>query len=224
MRLSSMIIFGIGALVGSFVTYVYYEKKYENVLIARECETKEILEEETIDISENSRVENPENIVKIEEAKKAEEDRIQKAKEKNEAELRRAVEKERDEILDLYQGLLADHGYLNEYDDLIINLDRVEINPNPRPPYVIPREMLNEDEYTVIQTVYYADGVLADDNEDRIVDWKDLIGSMENLDGFDIPGNDEIYIRNERLHIDVEILRDLECYSNIRRKYTWREE
>ena len=224
MRLSSVIIFGIGALVGSFVTYVYCEKKYENVLIARECETKEILEEEAIDISENSRVENPENIVKIEEAKKAEENRIQKAKEKNEAELRRAVEKERDEILGLYQGLLADHGYLNEYDDLIINLDKVEINPNPRPPYVIPREMLNEDEYTVIQTVYYADGVLADDDEDRIVDWKDLIGSMENLDGFDIPGNDEIYIRNERLHIDVEILRDLENFSNIRRKYTWREE
>lgn len=224
MRLSSVIIFGIGALMGSFATYFYCEKKFERILEEKAASSGLAVKEEEYEEPENPQEENSENVDTPEDVLKLEEERVNRAIEKNRAEYQMAVERERDEVLDLYQDLLADHGYYNEYEDLILNIDKVEVNPNPRPPYVIPINMLDDDEYPVIQTVYYSDGVLADDNEDPIDNWQSLIGSMENLEGFDIPGNDEIYIRNERLHVDVEVLRDLEAFSNIRRKYTWREE
>ena len=83
--------------------------------------------------------------------------------------------------------------------------------------YVIaPDQVGDYDEYELVSLTYYADGVLTDsennpileeDIEDYVVpDFADHFGEYED---------DSVFVRNEVMEIEYEILRDLRNYSDI---------
>ena len=85
----------------------------------------------------------------------------------------------------------------------------------PKLPYVIaPDEFGDNDEYEQTTYTYYADGILADE-DDRIVDDVEGTVGFESLTHFGEYEDDAVHVRNERLKIDFEILLDEELYSDV---------
>lgn len=81
--------------------------------------------------------------------------------------------------------------------------------------YVIPPESFGEAGYETVSLTYYMDGVLAYDNTDEVVDdVEDLIGAGA-LNTFGEYEDDSVFVRNEELETDYEILRDLRTYSDV---------
>lgn len=85
-------------------------------------------------------------------------------------------------------------------------------------PYVIPPEDFGEDsDYEIKSLTYYSDGVLTDDWDNVIEDVDDLIGK-ESLTHFGEYEEDSVFVRDDRLKIDYEILRDVRNFADIPRR------
>lgn len=67
--------------------------------------------------------------------------------------------------------------------------------------------------FTVYSLTYYADGVLADDTGE-IIDIESTIGH-EALLAFGEYADNAVYVRNEQIEADIEVLRDPEPYSEV---------
>ncbi len=71
------------------------------------------------------------------------------------------------------------------------------------------------DNYTQISLVYYAgDGVLADDEDEVVEDIEDTVGE-DFAEHFGEYEDDSVFIRNDRLRCDYEILRDNRSFSDV---------
>lgn len=82
-------------------------------------------------------------------------------------------------------------------------------------PYVIsPDEYGELDNYDVESLVYYADGVLADNNNEPIDNIANVVGT-ESLTHFGEYEDDSVFVRNDRLKCDYEILKDYQNYSDV---------
>ena len=86
----------------------------------------------------------------------------------------------------------------------------------PNEPYVIsPDDYGENDNYTQISLVYYAgDGVLADDEDEVVEDIEDTVGE-DFAEHFGEYEDDSVFIRNDRLRCDYEILRDNRSFSDV---------
>lgn len=82
-------------------------------------------------------------------------------------------------------------------------------------PYIIPPAQVGEDDYSCSTYILYADGVLADELNDRVdeEELEYLIGSREVLDHIDDWNNNAVYVRNEFIKTDIEIIRSLDVYE-----------
>ena len=77
-------------------------------------------------------------------------------------------------------------------------------------PFIITPEEFGElDDYTTISLTYFADNVLADENDEKISDYdiESMIGS-ESLEHFGDYEDDSVFVRNDKLKCDYEILKD----------------
>ena len=82
-------------------------------------------------------------------------------------------------------------------------------------PYVIsPDEFGNEFDYEEVSLTYYADGVLTDDQDNIIEDVEGLVG-LDSLNHFGEYEDDSVFVRNDALQTDYEILADLRNYSDV---------
>lgn len=83
-------------------------------------------------------------------------------------------------------------------------------------PYVISPEDFNELEgFTPVSLTYFADGVLADERGIIVENPEELIG--DGLQHFGEYEDDSVFVRNELLKCDYEILRDLGTYEEFRK-------
>ena len=83
------------------------------------------------------------------------------------------------------------------------------------PPYVItPEEFDTIDDYETESLTYYTDGVLTDDFDNIIEDVKNTVGE-DFAAHFGEYEDDSVFIRNERLKIDYEILMDYRPSSDV---------
>lgn len=81
-------------------------------------------------------------------------------------------------------------------------------------PYVIaPEEFGERDNYETISLTYYADGVLTDDFDEPIEDVEAIVGE-ESLTHFGEYEDDSVFVRNDKLKTDYEILADSRKYSD----------
>lgn len=81
-----------------------------------------------------------------------------------------------------------------------------DINPYP---YVISTQAFSfecEDHEKEILYYYAQDGVLCDDNQDLVGNWTELVGNVDSYFGKDASEEHAVYVRNERMETDYEII------------------
>lgn len=80
-------------------------------------------------------------------------------------------------------------------------------------PHVIsPEEFGDMDEYECLSLTYFSDGILADENNQIIADPDNLIGP-HSLEQFGEYEEDSVFVRNDKIRCDFEILLDLRTYD-----------
>lgn len=110
-----------------------------------------------------------------------------------------------------YAALLQKQGYTN-YSDM--DEEHKEETKSVRP-YVIPPETFGDiEEYEQISFTYYADQVLADENDEIVEDVEETIG-FESLSHFGEYEDDSVFVRNDEKKCDYEILLDQRLYSDV---------
>lgn len=100
-----------------------------------------------------------------------------------------------------------------------------DVNNDPQDkPYVIsPDEFGEFDDYGTISLTYYADGILTDDADEPIEDVEGVVGA-ESLNHFGDYEDDSVFVRNDRLKSDYEILLDQRRYSDVAKTNLHRDE
>lgn len=89
-------------------------------------------------------------------------------------------------------------------------------------PYIIsPEEFGENDDYELICMTYYNDKVLADDDDNVVNDIEDTVG-IEALSHFGEYEDDSVFVRNDILRCDYEILLDPREYSDVLREMPYK--
>lgn len=188
----SFLTFVMGAAVGSAATWQYVKKKYEQIAQDEIDSVKEVFSKKDF-----TPVNEPDDI----------RNKANQAKEKlGVAE---------------YAARLQEHGYTN-YSNMEANVkntsNKKEEESEPMAvdkPYVIEPEEFGEiDEYERISLSYYSDNILADDNDELVEDVDTIVG-VESLSRFGEFEDDSVFVRNDRLKCDYEILLDQRRYSDV---------
>lgn len=184
----NFMMFIVGAAIGSIVTWRYVEKKYEQIAQEEIDSVKEVFAKREQESTEN-------NYVIKEKAFNA---------------------KEKPNIVE-YTAKLREQGYTN-YSDVEPETNKEEVNEESMDidiPYVIPPEEFGEfDDYEKIGLTYYADQVLTDDDDKLVEDIEDAVG-FDSLNRFGEYEDDSVFVRNDRLKCDYEILLDQRKYSDV---------
>ena len=82
-------------------------------------------------------------------------------------------------------------------------------------PYIIPPEDFGDyPDYETISLTYYNDKVLTDEYNEIVDDIDDLIGE-DSLNHFGEYEDDSVFVRNDALKVDYEILLDPANYRDI---------
>lgn len=185
--LTSAFIFAVGAIIGSAVTWKLIKTKYE-----------QIAQEEIDSVKETFSRLHDESTDKEEKAKM-----VECAKDL----ISISDIKEKPSIKE-YASKIKEYDYVNYSDN------EKEVSNVKNHPFVISPEEFGEMDYSMVSLVYYADGVLANDCDEIIED-------VENTVGTDFPSHfgeyedDSVFVRNNELELDYEILRDTRNYSDV---------
>lgn len=178
MSKKNFIMFILGAVIGSVVTWKYTEQKYEQIAQDEIDSVKEIF-------SKREDVDGTDLRMKADNAK------------------------EKHNVIE-YAARLREQGYINYSEEV-----KQEPMIVDKAPYVIaPEEFGDLDDYETISLTYYADQILADDNDQLVEDIQDIVG-FESLNSFGEYEDDSVFVRNDRLKCDYEILLDKRKYSNV---------
>ncbi len=86
--------------------------------------------------------------------------------------------------------------------------------PSKDRPYIISPDDFMASSYESSTLLYYADGVLADDDNNVISSYEELIGP-EALNSFGQYQEDTVFVRNDKLKVDFEIILDTREFSKI---------
>jgi hypothetical protein len=138
-----------------------------------------------------------------EESEDEEEETSEEYHQVNWDELEDLDEDETDEELEEYAELT------NKYSSEKGGAEKVMV----KKPYVIsPYDFGEIDEYRKIDLTYYADGVVEDEDGEIVTEIDELLGEG-SLNTFGEYEDDAVFVRNERLMTDFEILRDYRTYK-----------
>lgn len=193
-KASTIIAFGLGVAIGSIGAWYALKKKFEARSDEEIASAKEALTAKYA-----PKKEEPVNTVDT---------RAEKAA---------AMAKEKPSVSE-YAKMLSEEGYTNYSNSDVPMEEKNEerkVKREYRDPYVIPPEQFGEiEEYDRISLTYYADHILADDDDEMIENVEDVVG-FGSLNHFGEYEDDSVYVRNERLKVDYEILLDLRTYTEV---------
>lgn len=131
-------------------------------------------------------------------------------------------EQKKAEDIKLFTKVLDESGYTayskavkDASKDIEANVYSEDDDDSKDEPYVIsPDEFSMFSDYdTETLTFYEEDEVLADERDEKIVNVESIVGDA--LNHFGEYEDDVVYVRNERLKIDIEISRDPTAYSDV---------
>ena len=189
-KLICTIAFSFGAAIGSISTWFLLKTKYEKIAQEEIDSVKEMF---------------------LEREHKSEANVVVRGKmSKEEAmkfidELDDAMDSEsKDKLKNEYNKIASGYSNYIDYKKEIEN----------RRPYVISPEEFGDCDYETVSLTYYADKVLTDDMDEPIEDVENTVGS-DSLNHFGEYEDDSVFVRNDRLKIDYEILLDLRKYSDL---------
>ena len=186
--LTSTLIFAVGAIIGSTVTWKLIKTKYEQIAqeeIDSVKETFSRLHEESTDKDERAKM----------------------------AERAKGFIDNKNEKPDIkgFAAKLKECEYV-KYSDSKEDKERKNITVNK--PYVISPEEFGEADYNIVSLNYYADGVLANDFDEVVEDVENTVGEdfEEHFGDYE---EDSVFVRNDELGLDYEILRDMRNFSDV---------
>lgn len=191
-KFTNVLVFAAGALIGSAVTYVVAKNKYEKIIQEEVDEFKEQYAEHMKDVYGKDE-ETPQKINwdELEDLPKE--------------------ELEGDDDEEDYENDMSEYTRIaREYSE---EKGGADIMANK--PYVIsPYDFDSIDDYKTISLTYYEDGIVEDEHGDVLDDddVEDLVG-LESLTHFGEYEDDSVFVRNDFLQIDFEILRDPRTYA-----------
>lgn len=199
--LSSVFIFAVGAVVGSAVTWKFVKTKYEQIAQEEIDSVKEAFTGKTPNKLEWDHS-GSKPIGKVESVA------------------------ERGDGVEVTVSQLD----LKDYAEQLQDMDYVDYSSNSRPnvepkqkkveedavkPYTIDPDEFGHDGYSATFLTYYADGVLAyDDNDEIIEDVGSIVGDNFSEHFGDYEDN-VVHIRNEEEQRDYEITKDLRKYTDV---------
>lgn len=184
----NVLMFAAGAVIGSAVTWKILETKFEQ-RIQEEIET---VKEAFIEMNRTEETESEDE----------EEEASEEYHQVNWDELEDLDEDETDEDLEEYAELT------NLYSSEKGGAEKVEV----KKPYVISPYDFDENGFRTMELTYYEDGILEDENHEIVTDVDDLLGKG-SLNTFGDYEEDSVFVRNEKLGIDFQILRDPRTYE-----------
>ena len=91
--------------------------------------------------------------------------------------------------------------------------ERKEDNVKVNKPYVISPEEYDTVGYETLSLTYYSDDVLTDEWDNVIHNVDEIVGE-DSLKQFEDSDEDSVFVRNDELKCDYEILRDLGTYAD----------
>lgn len=187
-KAAGFVMFVLGAAVGSVVTWQYTKKKYEQIAQEEIDSVKEIF----------SRRESATDVEII--SPEPQTAKIGKPEEKPD--------------ITEYAARLEREGYTN-YSNVSAGEKKEEQEAMEMKPYVISPEEFGEfEDYERISLSYYADQILADEDDEKVEDVDNVVG-LESLTHFGEFEDDSVFVRNDRLKCDYEILLDQRTYSDV---------
>ena len=196
----NVLMFAAGAAIGSAVTWKVVKTKYEKIAQEEIDSVKEAFADRLSNLQEQ--------VDDYSTADEAEEwvDRASKIDWSDFEDLEEEDENEPDNELNDYARLV--NNYTNEKG----GVDEMET----KRPYVIsPYDFGELDGYSQVELTYYADGTLEDEDYNIVTDVDELIGS-DSLFTFGEYEDDAVFVRNDRLRADFQILKDYRTYEQAR--------
>lgn len=187
--MNKLFAFAVGAAVGSFVTWKIVKTKYERIADEEINSVKEVFARR---YSEKANDEKSDDNVNQESFTLDE------------------TEKNVQEDLAAYHELLDKLRYANI--DLETLTEKGGSTVIDGPFVISPDEFGEDPNYQTVSLTLYADGVLTDDYDDIVVDVDDWVGE-DSLTHFGEYEDDSVFVRNDSMQTDFEILRDLRTYS-----------
>ena len=186
--LKNLFIFAVGAAAGAVATWKLLNDKYDK-LYHEEVEAYKEYHKEKSDKATAEPKPEPEPEVKKEE-------HIHKV--------------DQDPIMNKLRDTIERAGYTDYSTTKVKN----ESEEKDMRPYVIrPEELGDQIGYDVIELTYYADGVVAE--EDDVMDDVDEVIGIDSLGHFGQFEEDAVCVRNDRLKCDYQILLDERKYSDV---------
>lgn len=116
------------------------------------------------------------------------------------------------------EDLDEDESDMTEYSRIVENYTSEKggaINMANEPKVISPYEFGELDGYHQIELTYYADGVLEDDEGNIVEDGEELLGP-DALNSYGQYEEDAVFVRNDKLRTDFQILRDYSTYDEAR--------
>ena len=204
-KIINLIIFTVGAAFGSAVTWKIVKDRYEKIVQEEIKSVKEVFSDRFNHSNEESSSEESDEEM-------SEEDPV--------SDYRKICW---DDLEDLDPSELEEEEYqadLIEYED-IANIykeggaDNMPTSES-REPYVIePIEFGELDDYKTFELTYYEDGILEDEDYDIVKNPEEILGP-DALGSFGEYEDDSVFVRNERLRADFQILKDYRTYDEAR--------
>ena len=182
--LSSIFAFTVGAAIGSAVTWKILKDKHEGEI------------QSVRDMYRNKMAEVEEFEPKTFEPKEFEPKRFEQEK----------IDIPKGQSKVAYDKIIEDSGYGEP--------EEREDKDVPRPYVIAPERLGENEEYETITLLYYADKVLADDNDELVEDIDSKIG-IDSLTHFGEYEDDSVCVRNDVRKVDYEILLSLKEYSEV---------
>lgn len=189
---TNMFIFAVGAAIGSAVAWLYAKKYYERIANEEIESMKEWL------------------------ARRVEEQDKEKEEESESPAQNHTTPSIKPDLMD-YAAKVKDLGYV-DYSRRTEEKEEMdseeEVDDTDDYIYVIKPEIFGEEDYEEVSLTYYADGVLTDEQDNPIEDVAGMVGA-DYASHFGEYEDDSVFIRNDRLRTDFEILADQRKYSNL---------
>ena len=182
--LSKIVIFAAGAAIGSVATWKIIEEKYKRFAQEQIDSVKRALVDDCFNVTDY--------ISEIEPTQETEEE---------------VKEKPDGRVMDqkAYENMVSGEGYTN-YSNNNNDISKEEEDDVEKPYVIAPEEFGEfEDDYKNITLWYHSDGILTDDNDNVIDDVESIVGE-DSLTHFGEYEDDSVFVRNDKLKCDYEIL------------------
>lgn len=115
-------------------------------------------------------------------------------------------------MMDYYNEKMREEGYTNYSNAKSEKEEEENVKKSEETIYPITSDSFGElDEYDTISLTRYSDGVIADEYDEPVVNSENVVGVITDEM---FAESDEIYIRNDEMKADYEILRENSAFYN----------